>query len=144
METTTTPTTTPTTEIGEPSVRASLTFLRAKQTKTDAGKAYDSARQTVIDAFAYDGVEVVFVDDHKIECVPVTTREFDVAKLEALIPASVLRDICRLTIDPEKYDEAVKAGLIAPTVEAEVVTPKHSVRVDVRKNTVKTIEELVK
>jgi hypothetical protein len=47
-----------TTETIKPSDQASRTFIRAKQAKTEAGKAYDEARQTVIDAFAHDGVEV--------------------------------------------------------------------------------------
>lgn len=140
METTeTTPTITET-----PSEQAGRTFIRAKQAKTDAGKAYDSARQTVIDAFAFDGVEVVFVDDHKVECVAVTNRDFDLEKLESLIPASVLRQVVKMTVDKDAFDKAVKDGLIPSTVEQEVVTTKPVVRVDCRKGVAKTIEELVK
>jgi len=133
-----------TTETIKPSEKASRTFIRAKQAKAEAGKAYDEARQTVIDAFAYDGVEVVFVDDHKVECVDVTNRDFDVEKLEALIPASVLRQVVKMTVDKDAFDKAVKDGLIPATVEQEVVTPKHTVRVDSRKGVASTVEALVK
>jgi len=133
-----------TTETIKPSEKASRTFIRAKQAKAEAGKAYDEARQTVIDAFAYDGVEVVFVDDHKVECVDVTNRDFDVEKLEALIPASVLRQVVKMTVDKDAFDKAVKDGLIPATVEQEVVTPKHTVRVDSRKGVAPSVEALVK
>jgi hypothetical protein len=132
-----------TTETIKPSEQASRTFIRAKQAKTEAGKAYDEARQTVIDAFAYDGVEVVFVDDHKIECVEVTNRDFDIDKLESLIPASVLRQVVKMTVDKEAFDKAVKDGLIPASVEQEVVTPKHTVRVDSKKGVAPSVEALV-
>jgi len=120
-----------TTETIKPSEKASRTFIRAKQAKAEAGKAYD-------------GVEVVFVDDHKVECVDVTNRDFDVEKLEALIPASVLRQVVKMTVDKDAFDKAVKDGLIPATVEQEVVTPKHTVRVDSRKGVASTVEALVK
>ena len=132
-----------TTETIKPSEQASRTFIRAKQAKTEAGKAYDEARQTVIDAFAHDGVEVVFVDDHKIECVEVTNRDFDIDKLESLIPASVLRQVVKMTVDKEAFDKAVKDGLIPASVEQSVVTPKHTIRVDSKKGVAPSVEALV-
>jgi hypothetical protein len=132
-----------TTETIKPSEQASRTFIRAKQAKTEAGKAYDEARQTVIDAFAHDGVEVTFVDDHKIECVEVTNRDFDINKLESLIPASVLRQVVKMTVDKEAFDKAVKDGLIPASVEQSVVTPKHTIRVDSKKGVAPSVEALV-
>lgn len=132
-----------TTETIRPSDQASRTFIRAKQAKTEAGKAYDEARQTVIDAFTYDGVEVVFVDDHKIECVEVTNRDFDIEKLETLIPASVLRQVVKMTVDKEAFDKAVKDGLIPASIEQSVVTPKHTIRVDSKKGVAPSVEALV-
>ena len=132
-----------TTETIKPSEQASRTFIRAKQAKTEAGKAYDEARQTVIDAFAHDGVEVAFVDDPKIECVEVTNRDFDIDKLESLIPASVLRQVVKLTVDKEAFDKAVKDGLIPASVEQSVVTPKHTIRVDSKKGVAPSVEALV-
>jgi hypothetical protein len=132
-----------TTEPITPSDQARRTFIRAKQAKTEAGKAYDEARQTVIDAFAHDGVEVVFVDDHKIECVEVTNRDFDIDKLESLIPASVLRQVVKLTVDKEAFDKAVKDGLIPANIEQAVVTPKHTIRVDSKKGVAPSVEALV-
>lgn len=136
-------TTTETTETLKTSEQAGRTFLRAKKAQGEAKKAYDSARTTIIEAFAFDGVEVVFVDDHKIECVDVTNRDFDLEALEALIPASVLRGVVKMTVDKEAFDKAVKDGLISASVEQAVVTPKHTIRVDATKG-VATLEELVK
>lgn len=126
------------------SERAARVFIRVKQAQTEAKKAYDSGRKTLIDAFDSDGVEVVFIDDHKVECVSVTNREFDVALLESIIPATVFRQVVKVSIDAEAFDKAVADGLIDPSVELSVVTPKPTVRVDARKGMVSSVEELVK
>ena len=83
------------------------------------------------------------MDDHKIECVEVTNRDFDIDKLESLIPASVLRQVVKLTVDKEAFDKAVKDGLIPASVEQSVVTPKHTIRVDSKKGVAPSVEALV-
>ena len=124
--------------------RAARVFIRVKQAQADAKKAYDSGRKTVIEAFDSEGVEAIFIDDHKVECVTVTNREFDTEKLEAIIPATLFRQIVKVSVDAEAFDKAVQAGLIDPSVELLVATPKPTVRVDVRKGAVASFEELVK
>jgi hypothetical protein len=89
-------------------------------------------------------VDTVFVDGHKVEVVQVTGRDFDVDALEALIPATLFRQVIKVSVDLEAFDKAVRDGLIDPSVEISVVTPKESVRVDVRKGAVASIAELVK
>jgi hypothetical protein len=124
--------------------RAARTFIRVKQAQADAKKAYDAGRKTLIEAFDAEGVEEVFIDDHKVDVVKVTNREFDLTKLEGIIPATIFRQVVKVSIDTEAFDKAVADGLIALSVEQEVVTPKQTLRVDAKKGVVGSLEELVK
>ena len=141
-------TTTETTETTEATLtlaeRAARVFIRVKQAQTEAKKAYDSGRSTLIEAFESEGVEVVFIDNHKVECVAVTNREFDLSKLESIIPATVFRQVVKVSIDADAFDKAMKDGLIDPSIEKQVVTPKPTIRVEARKGAVSSLEELVK
>lgn len=143
METATTHTEAPDTTLSL-AERAARTFIRVKQAQNEAKKAYDAGRKTVIDAFDADGVEEVFIDDHKVDVVTVTTRDFDLGKLEGIIPATLFRQVVKLSIDTEAFDKAVKDGLIDPSVELAVATPKQTVRVDAKKGVVGSLEDLLK
>jgi len=124
--------------------RAARTFIRVKQAQTEAKKAYDAGRKTVIEAFDAEGVEEVFIDDHKVDVVTVTTRDFDVEKLESIVPATIFRQVVKVSIDTEAFDKAVKDGLIDPSVELAIATPKQTLRVDAKKGAVGSLEDLLK
>lgn len=124
--------------------RAARTFIRVKQAQNDAKRAYDAGRKTVIEAFDAEGVEEVFIDDHKVDVVTVTGRDFDLDKLEGLIPATVFRKVIKVSIDTEAFDNAVKDGLIDPSVELAVATPKQTLRVDAKKGVVSSMEDLLR
>lgn len=125
------------------SERAARTFIRAKQAQGEAKRAYEASRRAVIEAFDIDNVEEVFIDDHKVDVVDVVTRSFDVEKLEALIPATLFRQVVKVSVDVEAFDRAMRDGLIDASIELAVVTPKESVRVDAKSGVVSSLKELL-
>ena len=102
--------------------KVAVQFLSAKKAVEMAEKAMATAKQLLEDTYAEQGITEVTVDGMKVAIVEATRRNFDAEALKGLIVATTFEAVTKTTVEPKAFDKAVKAGTIAPEVEAQVTT----------------------
>lgn len=102
--------------------KVAIQYLAAKQAVEMADKAMATAKKLLEETYAEQGVTEVTVDGTKVAIVEATRRNFNADALKGLIVATAFEAVTKTTVEPKAFDKAVKAGTIAPEVEAQVVT----------------------
>ena len=87
-----------------------------------ADKAMATAKKLLEETYAEMGVTDVTIEGVKVAIVEATRRNFDAEALKGLIVATAFEAVTKTSVEPKAFDKAVKAGTIAPEVEAQVVT----------------------
>jgi hypothetical protein len=102
--------------------KIAVQYMNAKKAVEMAEKAMATAKQMLEDAYAEQGITEVTVDGVKVSVVEATRRNFNAEALRGLIVATTFDAVTKTTVEPKAFDKAVKAGTIAPEVEAQVMT----------------------
>ena len=102
--------------------KVAIQYLAAKQAVEMADKAMATAKKLLEETYAEMGVTDVTIEGVKVAIVEATRRNFDAEALKGLIVATTFEAVTKTTVEPKAFDKAVKAGTIAPEVEAQVVT----------------------
>jgi hypothetical protein len=102
--------------------KVAIQYLAAKQAVEMADKAMATAKQLLEETYAEMGVTDVVIDGIKVAVVEATRRNFDTEALKGLIVATAFEAVTKTSVEPKAFDKAIKAGTIAPEVEAQVVT----------------------
>jgi hypothetical protein len=102
--------------------KVAIQYLAAKQAVEMADKAMATAKKLLEETYAEMGVTDVTIDGVKVAIVEATRRNFDAEALKGLIVATAFEAVTKTSVEPKAFDKAVKAGTIAPEVEAQVVT----------------------
>ena len=102
--------------------KVAIQYLAAKQAVEMADKAMATAKKLLEETYAEMGVTDVTIEGVKVAIVEATRRNFDAEALKGLIVATTFEAVTKTAVEPKAFDKAVKAGTIAPEVEAQVVT----------------------
>jgi hypothetical protein len=102
--------------------KVAVQYLSAKKAVEMAEKAMATAKQLLEDTYAEQGITETTVDGMKVAIVEATRRTFDANALRGLIVATTFDAVTKTAVEPKAFDKAVKAGTIAPEVEAQVTT----------------------
>ena len=124
MEAMTTTTTTETL-----STQASRIYLMALNAQRNAEKMLEQAKAELQRAFATEGVDNAIVDGQKVSAIEAIRRNFHTDQLEALVSDEVFRKVTKIAVEPKAFDNAVKNGVIDPTLEEKVMTPTPYTRI---------------
>ena len=102
--------------------KVAIQYLAAKKAVEMADKAMATAKKLLEETYAEMGVTDVTIEGVKVAIVEATRRNFDAEALKGLIVATTFEAVTKTAVEPKAFDKAVKAGTIAPEVEAQVVT----------------------
>lgn len=101
--------------------KVAVQYLSAKKAVEMAEQAMAVAKQLLEDTYAEQGITEVTVDGMKVAIVEAVRRNFDAEALKGLIVGTTFEAVTKTSVEPKAFDKAVKAGIIAPEVEAQVV-----------------------
>lgn len=103
------------------SERAVKAYLDALTAKERAEQVVTEAKETLIKAFASDGITEFVCDEVTVSASPRERRSWDLAKLRTLISPAQFRKVTKPSVDTGAWDSVVGKGEISAKVIKAVV-----------------------
>ena len=103
------------------SEKAVKNYLDALTAKERADELVSEAKETLVKAFASEGIENLALDEVTVSASPRQRRSWDLAKLRKLVTPAVFRKVTKPAVDTSAWDSAVEKGELQNKTIKQVV-----------------------
>ena len=103
------------------SEKAVKNYLDALTAKERADELVSETKETLIRAFASEGIENLALDEVTVSASPRQRRSWDLTKLRKLVTPAVFRKVTKPAVDTGAWDSAVEKGEVQNKTIKQVV-----------------------